>query len=272
MSRFKLTETGLLNQVLIGGEYFPARDLPFTYLPHYFAVKLPETVLAGLGFALLLALTWRPQPRTSLQTGRLVLLASAAILPVCYAAAVGAVLYDTMRHFLFIVPVLCILAGLGWAAAIDRLTGGCSRRTQHLILVVVSCAILAPQAYRMVVLHPHQYVHYNALAGGLKGAQGRYELDYWANSYKEAVEVLNAHIERGGGPAGRATRVCAVGAERSASYYYPDHFVPVSRPEGADYVICFTRWELDRQVPGKTIAAVERQGTVLAVVKQIERQ
>ena len=61
----------------------------------------------------------------------------------------------------------------------------------------------------------------------------------------------------------------AVGAARSASYYYPDHFVPVSGPDQADYAISFTRWDLHRRVPGRTIARVQRQGAILAVVNEI---
>ena len=44
-----LKPAGLLNQVLIGGEYQQARDLPVSYLPHYLGVKLPETVTVSPG-------------------------------------------------------------------------------------------------------------------------------------------------------------------------------------------------------------------------------
>ena len=60
MSRFRLTETGLLNRVLIGGEYLPAKDLPASYLPHYLLVKTPETLLLGLMLAGIAGvLAWR---------------------------------------------------------------------------------------------------------------------------------------------------------------------------------------------------------------------
>ena len=271
MSRFKLTETGLLNQVLIGGEYQHAKDLPATYLPHYFAVKLPETLLLGLALAVVVACLPRRQPGDSqLQTARLVLLVASVLLPVSYAVVVNAVLYDTMRHFLFILPSLCALGGLGWVLAVGRLTRRLSGDHQRLSLVVAGCLILAPQGYRIITLHPHQYVHYNALVGGVKGAQGRYELDYWANSYKEAVELLQDHVG-GGAAAARVHRVWAVGAEHSASYYFPDHFVPVKTADRADYIISFTRWDLNSRVPGRTIARVERQGATLAVIKETER-
>jgi len=33
-------------------------------------------------------------------------------------------------------------------------------------------------------------VYYNELIGGVRGAYGKYELDYWGNSYKEAVDWI----------------------------------------------------------------------------------
>ncbi len=269
MSRFELTDSGLLNQVLIGGEYQPAKDLPLSYLPHYLGVKLPETVLLGLVAAAIVAcLRWRQARDCPRRTARVVLLVASALAPAVYATAVGAVLYDTMRHFMFVVPPLCALSVLGWTAVAEPLARRLPLHSRRTVLGVAACLMLAPQAYRIAALHPHQYVHYNLLAGGLKGAEGRYELDYWANSYREAVELLREHVAGVAARDRRVVRVWAVGAERSASYYFPDYLVPVSGPEQADYVISFTRWDLHRRVPGRTIARVERQGAVLAVVKE----
>ena len=270
MSDFKVTDDGLLNQVLIGGEYVKAKDLPATYLPHYLVVKLPETLLVGLVVAAIMVYLARGRVRMSaVQAARVSFLALSVIFPLCYVVAVNSVLYDTMRHFLFVLPPLCVISGLGWSAAIERLCRPLSRRRQ-LSAAAAVCLLLCPQAYRMVELHPHQYVHYNELVGGLDGAQGRYELDYWGNSYKEAVERLREYVaERDGAAAQvRVYDVWAVGAERSASYYFPDNFVPVSSAGRADFIISFTRWGLDRRVPGRPVAYVERQGATLAVIKE----
>ncbi len=273
MSHFKVTDDGLLNQVLIGGEYVKAKDLPATYLPHYLVVKLPETLLAGLAVATVMLFLARGRVRANpLQAARVSFLVLSVIFPLCYVVSVNSVLYDTMRHFLFVVPPLCVVSGLGWSAAIERWCRPWSRRRQLLAAAAV-CLLLCPQAYRMVQLHPHQYVHYNELVGGVGGAQGRYELDYWGNSYKEAVERLREYVvERDGAAAQVQTyNVWAVGPERSATYYFPDNFVPVSLADRADFIISFTRWDLDRRVPGRPVAHVERQGATLAVIKENTR-
>jgi hypothetical protein len=271
MSHFKVKDAGLLNQVLIGGEYMKAKDLPATYMPHYLMVKLPETLLAGLVVAAIMAYLARGRVRLNpVQAVRLSFLVLSVIFPVCYVVAVESVLYDTMRHFLFVLPSVCVVSALGWTAAIERLRRPGSRRPQ-LTAAAIVCLLLCPQGYRMVQLHPHQYVHYNEVVGGVDGAQGRYELDYWGNSYKEAVERLSEYVtERDGAAArNRVYDVWAVGPERSASYYFPHNFVPVSSAALADFAISFTRWGLDRRVPGRPVAYVERQGAMLAVIKEM---
>ena len=40
--------------------------------------------------------------------------------------------------------------------------------------------------------HPHEYVYFNPLVGGLDGAFGNYETDYWGNSIRMASEWLAA--------------------------------------------------------------------------------
>ena len=44
------------------------------------------------------------------------------------------------------------------------------------------------------MLHPDQYVYYNAFVGGVDGAQRKFKLDYWANSYAEAVRGLEDYL------------------------------------------------------------------------------
>src|SRR5205085_973906 len=46
----------------------------------------------------------------------------------------------------------------------------------------------------MAVLHPDEYVYYNAFIGGVEGADGLFKTDYWANSYAEAVGGLEEYL------------------------------------------------------------------------------
>ena len=272
MSRFGLADSGLVARVLLNGEYVHAKDLPAGYLPRYFWVKMPELVLVGLGCGALMAvwlLVKERAERNRLSSARYALLGIALGAPVFYAIGMKAVLYDAIRHFIFLIPLLCVISGIA-LERLSRVLGGSVRWRQWAIALLLIAALL-PQALAVVRLHPHQYVYYNSLAGGVKGAQGRYELDYWGNSYKEAVEILTNYLKKNRGEEfqKREYRIKALGPSFSASHYFPDNFKTARTVDEADFLITFTRWGFHEVVPGKRIAAVERMGAVLSIVNDL---
>jgi hypothetical protein len=272
MSRFGLTDSGLVARVLLAGEYAHAKDLPTSYLPHYFWVKMPELVLAGVGCGVVMGI-WHIAKgileKNRLLSIRYAFLAFAILAPVIYAIATKAVLYDAIRHFTFLIPLLCAVSG----TAIERLCrvlGGNLHWRQWAVALLLMLVLL-PQALAVVRLHPHQYVFYNSLVGGVKGAQGQYELDYWGNSYKEAVELLTAYLEDRADERnlGRVYRIAIWGPATSAAYYFPSNFQVAQRIEEADFLISFTRWGFHEVAPGRRIATVERMGATLSVVHDL---
>ena len=92
------------------------------YLLHYFVLQLPLVVLALCAAATVLAAAawWRRREHVTLHQRSATLVLMAAVLaPPAYAIVVRAVLYDGLRHFLFLVPVLIVVASLG-AVALPR--------------------------------------------------------------------------------------------------------------------------------------------------------
>jgi hypothetical protein len=120
----------------------------------------------------------------------------------------------------------------------------------------------------MAMLHPDQYVYYNAFVGGVEGAQRKFKLDYWANSYAEAVRGLEARLnaEYGADFEEREFTVAVCGPPISARYFFPSNFRLVHKPEKAEFFIAFTKDNCDRTVPGKPVYRVERMGALLSVV------
>ena len=111
-------------RTLFFGEEVGRQGVSALYLPVYLAIKLPEVVLVMLaaGLAALAGRLWRkvmPVPSPALL---LVLLA--AWFPLAYAMATAPQLYDAERHFLFVLPPLAILAGLGCARLLHETGGG----------------------------------------------------------------------------------------------------------------------------------------------------
>ena len=272
MSRFGLADSGLVARVLLDGEYVHAKDLPASYLPHYFWVKMPELILVGTGCGAVMAvwfLVKRKAETDRLSLVRYAFLWIALAAPVFYAIMMKAVLYDAIRHFMFLIPLLCAISGIA-LERLSRVLGGSVRWRQRTVALLLVTALL-PQALAAVRLHPHQYVYYNSLIGGVKGAQGRYELDYWGNSYKEAVEILTDYLakDRGEEFPKRKYRVKVLGPTFSASHYFPNNFKIARTVDQADFLIAFTRWGFHEVAPGKRIGAVERMGAVLSVVNEL---
>src|SRR3954464_426000 len=114
----------------------------------------------------------------------------AIVFPVAYAVAIKAVLFDGMRHFIFVLPPIAVAAALVADRALVALWNMPYRQLVYATLGLYGVIHLGT----MVMLHPDQYVYYNAFVGGVEGAQHKFKLDYWANSYAEAVQGLEDHL------------------------------------------------------------------------------
>ncbi len=255
---------------LFDGRFFPASDLPWQYLPTYILLELPELVLVlliaapVLGLLLAIGLMrhgsgWRRETVLGL-----FLLGLTIVFPVTYAIAIKAVLFDGMRHFIFVLPSIAVAAALTMDLVVSRLSEVPYRQATYAALGLYGVAHVST----MVLLHPDQYVYYNAFVGGVDGAQQKFKIDYWANSYAEAVHGLEIHLqnEYGADFEEREFTVAVCGPPVSAAYYFPANFRFVHRRDRADFFIAFTKDNCDRALPGRAIYRVERMGALLSVV------
>ncbi len=259
---------------LFEGRLVNSMHLPADYMPVYFLVKTPELILALLAAAAGLTglAIWRRRalPRWP-EFGGMFVLGFAALFPFFFFVVDRPIEYDCIRHFLFIFPPIAAIAGL----VLDRLFA--AMRTQASILrygfSTIVAAYLAWHGAFMVELHPDEYVYYNELVGGVDGAENRYELDYWGNSYREAVKRLAAYVQdeekRTGAHKIYKILVCAEGS--SAAYFFPKDFVLARDEREADFYISVTRLGCDKEYDGDTIISVDRDDATLSVVKDRRR-
>ena len=252
---------------LFDGQFVPASDLPWTYLPTYIALALPELVLVLLlciPIAAVVAL-WRGNFRLSRERALAsFVLGIGIVFPVAYAIVIKAVLFDGMRHFIFILPLIAVAAAVAADKSLNWLSRFPYRRPIWIILALYGCAHISI----MAMLHPDQYVYYNAFVGGVEGAQHKFKLDYWANSYAEAVQGLEDYLraEYGADFEEREFTVAICGPPISAGYYFPPNFRFVRDRAQADFFIAFTKDNCERSLPGRPIYRVERMGALLSLV------
>jgi hypothetical protein len=264
--------TGLHVQTIFNGRIMESYDAPRSYVPIYLLLKLPETLLASLVAALITAAAFRRNVghfTTTRQQWLLVILAASA--PVLYAVLARPAIYNGMRHFLFIVPPLCVI-GAGGVERLLMLAGKRAGRWGVIAMASVLAAALVKDTVTMVMLHPHQYVYYNLLIGGVRGADNRYELDYWSNFTQEAIDQLARYIaaENGGRLPDRRFSVDLCTSWWSSwplRAYAPPQFQMTEGWRSADFIIATTNTDCDGYSDGRTIIKVERMGVVLGVVK-----
>ena len=134
-----------------------------------------------------------------------------------------------------------------------------------LLIILLLILSLSSTAYQMFRLHPYEYLYYNSLVGGLKGAYGKYETDYWGLGYKEAVLWFNKNIN----DPKKTYRIFVEGDSFASTYYFKSNMKLVTDVNEADYIFTFTRWDFHKRHPGKTIYTVKRENVPLIFIKKL---
>ena len=271
-------------KTLFAGGYYDADQLPWIYLPTHLILKMPELVAALFFGAVVLALAAFGRSMVVAGKGErlqsliralpMFLLGFAAIFPVVYAIAVRVTLFDGMRHFLFVIPPMCIVAAFAFQRLIEWLQPKPWRSAAFAAIALYGVW----HATVLARLHPNEYVYYNALIGGTDGAEGLFKLDYWGNSYAEAVRGLADKLRQDYGDEfeARTFKVRICGPKAPASYYFPPNFEVTSENEQADFVISMSAYapagiktpeaECDTALAGREIYRVERLEALMSLV------
>lgn len=255
---------------MFGGQAISVPDMPRSYLPTYLGMKLPEILLLLGGAGLVGALA--AQFQTAIPAYRrasLLLVAMAFVVPVAIAIATRPAMYNGIRHFIFILPPLCVLGGLAGGALLHWLAA--RSRVAAAAAGIAILAGLAMPAYHMVALHPYQYTHYNFVSGGMRAADKGYMVDYWGLSFKEAADELLGVLEERGTdtPEGRRWVVALCGPHPPADVELGSDFVTTSNTKGADFALVLGEFYCAQELKAPEIVRIEREGVVFARVYDI---
>jgi hypothetical protein len=260
--------------LLYDGRVQPAREVSRFYLPNWFALTLPELYLVAFALgAVGLVLLWRRGPLRSDARRRLLQAGWLASIPALLVTGVVVnrmPLYDGLRHFLFLVPLLAALAGVSVAAFLASPAPGVAKQG-GLAVLAVSCLLTIVD---MVRLHPYEAVYFNRLwAGGMKTGIDRYEGDYWCLSYKEGSEWL---LRRYAGARCREKiRVAGHSVLQQIEQYLETTeegrrlFVSVLAGDRPHYVLATTRFQDHLRTPGTPVFTVERGGATLLYLFEV---
>lgn len=160
--------------------------MPWYYLPKYMAITIPLVVFAGL--AAFIALSKKIINKTNLlKYGFLIF---SILFPVVFVIYEKSNLYGSWRHFLFIYPSIILLAAVGFSYLIKYLN---NKYLKPIVLFFAFVLALHPIKF-MILNHPYYYLYYNQLVGGLNGAYGKYETDYYYHTIREGSEWLDNYL------------------------------------------------------------------------------
>ena len=253
---------------MLDGRIYTMADVPRWYVPSYLLFKLPLLILIGVVTAM--ATVLRPACAPAAAPGRrsaTALLAFIATFPVICIVVERGPAFTGLRHFLFVVPVFAVLAGIGF----DALLAQCETRRRWLAnaAAVAMVAALLWNAGMMVRLHPYQYLFFNRLVGGLEGASQRYDTDYWVSIMPEAVDELEAYIDKLDRTEHHTRRyTVAVCGERLPFEKEANSRLQWTEDwKKAEFFIAPTHMNCDRVLVGKEIATITRLGARIGVVK-----
>jgi hypothetical protein len=253
---------------VLAGKVYLMDAVPRWYVPAYLMIKLPLLLFAGV---LLAAAAWASPRLVPARGARLWgdavgLMIFVAVFPVAAAAALHGPAFTGMRHYLFVVSALAVLAGIGFDRAVAALQR-CGRVPAFAGLAAV-CLLLAWHGAGLVRLHPYQYVFFNGLVGGLEGASRRYAVDYWVNIMPEAVDRLGAYL-RGAGGAGARYTVGVCGERISFEHAAGAGLQWTGDWLQADFFIAPTNMNCDRVLSGRIAFTIEREGVAIGVVQDL---
>ncbi len=254
---------------LFAGELIDVTDMPRSYVPTLFTLQLPEVflmlALAGTAGTLIAACRRNLAPN---RRAILVLVLLAATLPIVATVLARPAMYNGIRHFVFVLPPLAVLGGLAAAwliAALRQYSPGLAAAAALAMLAGVALPIVD-----MVRLHPYEYTFFNRLAGGVAGAHGRYMLDYWGLSFKQASQGLAASLaeRHESKPADRRWKLAVCGPHRSPQVELGPDFETTWDPQGADFALMLGEFYCTT-FDAPVLVEIAREGVVYARVYDI---
>ena len=277
-------------EVLYFGKWFcSAVNIPWHYPYGYLAITTPLPVLLFFIIGLLSifgqimnVLFKRSAMNSELITKLLLLLWFFVPLARYLIPTMGVL--DGIRHFEEVVFPLSAIAAIGFLTFLRfirpplGILQGVALKTNHLTIlpsnhvrnVLISGFTLGVFVYlsmQIILYHPYQITYFNELVGGIKGAFGRFDLDYWGTSQKQAMVWLNENA-----PVGSKIYV-VMAADVAAKYLRPDLREQLNTTwyDDADYVVVLNRqsffyryfYIVEYMLMRKTAHVVESQGVPL---------
>lgn len=161
--------------------------MPWYFIPKSMLITIPLIVLTG--FFTFFIFAGRIYRSGKLFVTGLTLVT--LLFPLVFVIIIKSNVYSSWRQFLFLYPVIVLLSATGLNCLFVVV------KNRLLRIAIISAIIITsvhPALY-MIRNHPYEYIYFNQLVGGLKGAYGDYETDYYYTAQTEASAWLIDYLK-----------------------------------------------------------------------------
>ncbi|MBI1225547.1 MAG: tetratricopeptide repeat protein [Bacteroidetes bacterium] len=181
----EFSKLGVKIRVLFEGDNVMSDDTPWNYALTWIWRTIPIFSLVGfLGGLVFLGnffKKYQPLP--------VFMAVFAALFPLFYIIYKDSILHDGWRHLTFVYPTMTVIAALFFLELEAKLKE--NKTGKYLVYAAVVLMMLEPAVF-IARNTKFPYVYFNPISGGISGAFGNFETDYWGVSMKQAVDWLEA--------------------------------------------------------------------------------
>ena len=205
---------------------------------------------------------------------KFVILNSLLIFPIVISIIFNAKIYDGIRLFLFLVPILSTISSLSLIYLFDTIKISNISKTLLLLTSVLFILFIT----RFVSLNPYQYSYVNYFSHPVFSKSiNKFEHDYWATSLKELFENIVIKFNQDE-LSKMKIGICGINS-LSHGYYFKKYLQKNISPNSkATHIIminrasfnpkfketCFTKYE------GSDIVSVKRLNLILSTFRKIK--
>lgn len=220
-------------EVIVNNRWYCSGSTVPWYYPYWYlgiTTPIPILIFSLLGIIGTLITFFHPKLRSNQPTKLLILLWLFLPLMRYFIPTIGVI--DGVRHFEEVMFPIAALAAIALDATLVFLD-----RLKKRIGFMLMLGIYAWLSWNIISYHPYQITYFNELVGGVSGAFGKYDLDYWGTSQKAAVEWVNAHAPK------NAKIYIVMAPNVAATYLRPDLFTNLNKfgYDESDFVILLNR-------------------------------
>lgn len=268
-----------LRQIFEGNQIW-SDNVPWYYSSKYILISVPIIVI--LGVVLFFRQFFIKQK--NLRTLLLFILFFAVAFPLFYIVWKKSNVFGGWRHVMFVYPPMVAMAAIGIGQFFDII----KKKVFVYITLSIVLALSFNPIRHIVANFPYQYIYFNEFTGGVKGAYGIYESDYYYNGLRGGCEWFAENVKPDANKTNQPI-IISSNHTRIVSYFLRNlikdkkvviHYARYYERGNTDwdyYIVAnsyLNPFQLKNNIfpPKKTIYTVNVDGTpICAVVKRIDK-